>query len=226
VAIWSKQYRTEALRLRVQVAIPQAARQQALRGKTGMLDSILQRVSKLSQVMVWIGGALLIFAALMTTIDVFARKFFGWTFGGADEIAGYMFAISTAFAMSMALLHRTHVRIDALYLVLPARVRTVLDIVAFVMMASFLAFIAERAFSVWWNSYESSSVSITPLVTPLALPQGFWFAGFAFAMLVVLLMTLRIIVAVYQRDWRRISQLVGARGLNEEVEDERLAAQK
>lgn len=32
-----------------------------------MLDSILQRVNRLSQVAVWIGGALLIFAALMTS---------------------------------------------------------------------------------------------------------------------------------------------------------------
>lgn len=190
-----------------------------------MLDSILQRVGKLSQVMVWIGGALLIFAAFMTTIDVIARKLFGWTFGGADEIAGYMFAISTGFAMAFALLQRTHVRIDALYLVLPARVRTVLDIFAFLMMASFLGFITERAYSVWINSYESSSVSVTPMVTPLAIPQGFWFAGFAFAMVVVVLLASRIFVALLQRDWIRISQLVGARGLNEEVEEERLAAQ-
>ena len=151
-----------------------------------MLDSILQRVGKLSQVMVWIGGALLIFAAFMTTIDVIARKLFGWTFGGADEIAGYMFAISTGFAMAFALLQRTHVRIDALYLVLPARVRTVLDIFAFLMMASFLGFITERAYSVWINSYESSSVSVTPMVTHWpsrkasglqALPSRWWWSS-------------------------------------------------
>ena len=127
-----------------------------------MLDSILQRVTKLSQVAVWLGGALLIFAALMTTVDVVLRKVLNWSFGGADEIAGYMFAISTAFAMSYALLQRSHVRIDALYTVLPPRVRTVLDVLAFLMLASFLVLITERAFAVWWGSYESSSVSITP----------------------------------------------------------------
>ena len=189
-----------------------------------MLDSILQRVTKLSQVAVWLGGALLIFAALMTTVDVVLRKVLNWSFGGADEIAGYMFAISTAFAMSYALLQRSHVRIDALYTVLPPRVRTVLDVLAFLMLASFLVLITERAFAVWWGSYESSSVSITPLVTPLALPQGFWFAGFVFVMFVIALMTMRIAVAVFQRDWVRIAELVGARGLDEEVEEERAAA--
>ena len=189
-----------------------------------MLDSILQRVTKLSQLAVWLGGALLIFAALMTTVDVVLRKVVNWSFGGADEIAGYMFAISTAFAMSYALLQRSHVRIDALYTILPPRVRTVLDVLAFLMLASFLVLITERAFAVWWGSYESSSVSITPLVTPLAIPQGFWLAGFVFVMLVIALMTVRIAVAVFQRDWVRIAQLVGARGLDEEVEEERTAA--
>lgn len=189
-----------------------------------MLDSLLQRVNKLSQVAVWFGGALLIFAALMTTVDVILRKLFNWSFGGADEIAGYMFAISTALAMSYALLQRTHVRIDAFYTILPPRVRTVLDIIAFVMLASFLGLITERAYSVFIGSYESSSVSITPLVTPLAIPQAFWFAGFVFVMLVVVLIALRIVMAVFQRDWVRIAQLVGARGLDEEVEEEKRAA--
>ena len=191
-----------------------------------MLDRILQRVNRLSQVAVWVGGALLIFAALMTTVDVILRKLFNWSFGGADEIAGYMFAISTAFAMAFALLQRTHVRIDALYTILPARVRTFLDVVAFLLLSGFLGLITERAFSVWWGSYESSSVSITPLVTPLALPQGFWFAGFVFLMLVIVLLALRIAVAIFQRDWVRIAELVGARGLDEEVAEERRAAQE
>jgi TRAP-type C4-dicarboxylate transport system permease small subunit len=191
-----------------------------------MLDSLLQRVTKLSQVAVWIGGALLIFAALMTTVDVILRKLFSWSFGGADEIAGYMFAISTALAMSYALLQRTHVRIDAFYTILPPRVRTVLDIIAFLMLASFLGLITERAYAVFIGSYESSSVSITPLVTPLAIPQAFWFAGFVFVMLVIVLIAFRIVVAVFQRDWVRIAQLVGARGLDEEVEEEKRFAQR
>ena len=191
-----------------------------------MLDSLLQRANRLSQVAVWIGGALLIFAALMTTVDVILRKLFNWSFGGADEIAGYMFAISTALAMSYALLQRTHVRIDALYTVLPPRIRTVLDILAFLMLAGFLGLITERAYAVFIGSYESSSVSITPLVTPLAVPQAFWFAGFVFVTIVVVLITLRIVVAVFQRDWVRIAQLIGARGLDEEVEEEKRAAQQ
>ncbi len=175
----------------------------------------------MSRIVVWIGGGLLIFAAVMTTLEVLLRKFANFSFGGADEIAGYIFAISTSFAFAFATIHRAHVRIDALYLRLPRAVRLFLDIMGFLLLGGFLLLMAERAFDVWWNSFENSSVSITPLVTPLALPQGFWFAGMVFFFFVFIVMLLRIISAAFSRDWDRIAELVGPRGIEEEVEEER-----
>jgi TRAP-type C4-dicarboxylate transport system permease small subunit len=189
-----------------------------------MLDRLLVTAGKLSQVVVWFGGGLLIFAAFMTTAEVILRKFFNWSFGGADEIAGYIFAISTSFAYAFATLHRAHVRIDALYVRLPRVFRMILDVLGFVLLGGFLLLMTERAFSVWWNSFEHSSVSITPLVTPLALPQGLWFAGMIFFMLVFLLMLARIISAMFTRNWDRIAVMVGPRGVEEEVEEERANA--
>ena len=186
-----------------------------------MLDRLLEQAEKVSQIIVWIGGGLLIFAAVMTTAEVFLRKFLNFSFGGADEIAGYIFAISTSFAFAFATLHRAHVRIDALYMRLPQPVRLFLDIFGFLLLGGFLLLIAERSYNVWWNSFENSSVSITPLVTPLALPQGFWFAGMVFFFIVFALMLLRIISAAFSRDWNRIAVLVGPRGIKEEVEEER-----
>ena len=186
-----------------------------------MLDRLLLKAEKTAQIAVWIGGGLLIFAAVLTTIDVLLRKLFNWSFGGADEIAGYMFAISTAFAFAYATLHRAHVRIDALYIRVPARLRTALDVLGFLMLGGFLGVMAERAFDVWWNSVLNSSVSITPLVTKLAWPQGFWFAGILFFVLVFCLMMARIVTALFARDWLRIAQLVGPRGVEEEVKEER-----
>lgn len=185
-----------------------------------MLDRLLQGAEKASRVVVWMGGGLLIFSAVLTTIDVLLRKFFNWSFGGADEIAGYLFAISTAFAFAFATLHRAHVRIDALYLQLPKGVQLGLDILGFLLLGGFVALMGERAFSVWWGSWENSSVSVTPLVTPLALPQGFWLAGLAFFIVVFALMLLRVIVAAADGDWNRISEMVGPRGIQEEVDEE------
>ncbi len=189
-----------------------------------MLDRLLQVAEKTSQVVVWLGGGMLIFAAVLTTIDVLLRKVFNWSFGGADEIAGYLFAISTAFAFAFATIHRAHVRIDALYIQMPKQIRLVLDILGFLLLGGFLALMTKHAHSVWWGSFENSSVSITPLVTPLALPQGFWFAGMVFFFLVFTVMLLRLITALFAGDWARISAMIGPRGLDEEVKEERESA--
>jgi TRAP-type C4-dicarboxylate transport system permease small subunit len=185
-----------------------------------MLDRLLVVASRASRVAVWIGGTLLLFAAALTTTDVFLRKVFNWSFGGADEISGYLFAIATSFAFAFTLLQRTNVRIDALYIVLPRPVRLLLDVVGFLLLGSFLVLITERAHNVWWNSYLNSSVSITPLVTPLALPQGFWFGGLVFFLIVFVLVVIRVAVAVVQRDWLKLSELIGARSLEEEIAEE------
>ena len=104
---------------------------------------------------------------------------------------------------------------------MPARLRTALDVLGFLMLGGFLGVMAERAFDVWWNSVLNSSVSITPLVTKLAWPQGFWFAGILFFVLVFCLILARIVTALFARDWLRIAQLVGPRGVEEEVKEER-----
>ena len=65
-----------------------------------MLDNLLERATRVSQVLVWLGGCMLIFAACMTTADVVLRKLISFSFAGADEIAGYLFASATAFASS------------------------------------------------------------------------------------------------------------------------------
>lgn len=190
-----------------------------------ILDRLLHYAGQASRVTVWAGGAALIFAAAMTTVDVVLRKTLNWSFGGADEIAGYIFAGSTAFALAFTMLNRANVRIDALYLVFPRRIRLFLDIFGFTMLGGFLTLITLRAHSVWWGSVENSSVSITPLVTPLAVPQGIWFAGLCFSVLIFALLALRVVVAVITQQWMKVSELIGARSLDEEIEEERLHAE-
>ena len=87
---------------------------------------ILARISvhaeRFARYTVWAGGVLMLVAAVVVTLDVLQRKvshLTGLSISGSDEISGYLFAISTAWAFSFALLHRANVRVDALYLVLP-----------------------------------------------------------------------------------------------------------
>ena len=50
-----------------------------------MFEAIHSRLERISQYAVWVGGAALLAAAVMVTLDVFARKFFSITMSGSDE---------------------------------------------------------------------------------------------------------------------------------------------
>ena len=189
-----------------------------------MLDRLLGVAHTTSRILVWIGGALLLFAAVLTTLEVFLRKFANFSFGGADEIAGYLFAISTAFAFSFAMLQRTHVRIDALYVKLPRSAQLFLDIAGFLALGGFMLLMTAMAHQTWRTSVDHDSVSITPMVTPLDVPQGFWLVGLLFFVFCFLALFLRVAQALLQRDWVTVSQLISARSLEEEIADETVHA--
>ena len=78
-----------------------------------------------------IGGAMLLAAAVTICIDIFLRYAFARTVGGADELAGYALAIAGAWGLSMALLSRSHIRIDTVYVRVKSRaVRAALDVLS------------------------------------------------------------------------------------------------
>ena len=74
---------------------------------------------RLSLWAVWVGGAALMLSAIMVTVDVLARKYLNITMSGSDEITGYVFAGATTWAYAYCLLHRSNIRIDAVYNLLP-----------------------------------------------------------------------------------------------------------
>ncbi len=192
-----------------------------------MLDRLLEKTHQLSRVAVWVAGGLLIFAAVMVTVDVILRKLFSVSMAGADEITGYIFAIGTAWAFTFTLLERANVRIDALYQLFPRLVRAVMDVVAVLVMGGFMFFVTKGAYSVFHGSLgwpfgdtDFWSVSITPLQTPLALPQGLWLIGLAFFLFALALVSIRAVVALAQGDLAAVSRVAGPRTHQEEVLEE------
>ncbi|WPZ32477.1 TRAP transporter small permease [Thalassobaculum sp. OXR-137] len=183
-----------------------------------MLDKLLAANFKLSSVLVWIGGAALIGAALMVTVDVILRDLFLVTLGGADEMSGYVFAISTAFAFPYAVLHRANVRIDALYIPLPAGIRSILDIVALLGMAVFFFPLTWRVWLMLQESYKFWTKSITPLQTPLAIPQTLWFAGMLIFCATLLLVFVIAVVRLIRGDITGVHDIAGVPTLDEEMQ--------
>lgn len=183
-----------------------------------MLDKIYSWNAKAAEVFVWIGGASLLFAAFMVTVDVILRDLLSVTLGGADEISGYIFAVSTAFAFPYALLHRVNVRIDGLYMAFPSGVKAVLDLLALVALAAFIFPLTWWAYWMLVDSYSFWTRSITPLRTPVAIPQTLWFAGLALFCLTIVLVFLMGLLRLAKGDLAGVQAIAGAQTVDEEVE--------
>ena len=141
------------------------------------LERIRVGLERASLYAVWVGGAALMLSAIMVAVDVTFRKCCGITMSGSDEISGYVFAASTTWAYSYCLLHRSHIRIDALYNHLPRPVRAYLDVIGVTLLLIYVAVLTRHAWTAFATSYEYNSVAITTLATPLWIPQMFWVAG-------------------------------------------------
>jgi TRAP-type C4-dicarboxylate transport system permease small subunit len=185
------------------------------------LDRLVSFVRSLSRVAGWICGFLLTLSALIICIDIVLRSTVVITLWGANEIAGYALAVASSWGCSVALVYRMHIRIDSLYTHLRPRVRALLDILGLVAFIYFMALVTLYSYGVLAQSISSSSHSISELETPLAVPQAVWFAGFVVFLLVAAIYLARAIVAFIKGDLRTVTDLLGARSVEEEIEVEK-----
>ena len=185
-----------------------------------MFERIHARLARIAQIAVWIGGGAHLAAAIMVTIDVVLRKIFSITMSGSDEMSGYVFAAGTTWAYSYCVLHRSNIRIDAVYNLLPRRLCGVLDIVGVVLLLIFNAVLTRHAWEAFATSYVRDSVSITTLATPLWIPQLFWVIGLIAFELTLIFVAVYATLRYWQRDDAAVNRIVGVPTVAEEVEAE------
>lgn len=191
-----------------------------------LLARLLHRAEALSRMAVWAGGALTLGAVFLISYDILVRKFFNVTIGGADEISGYVFAVSTSWALAFVVLQRANVRVDVLYERLPVRVSAFLDWLSLVALGVFLVFLTWNAYAVAATSFASNAAANTPLATPLWLPQGLWVAGLIWMCLVLALMLIRASVAMATGDLATVKALCGVISTREEAEQGALEGER
>ena len=183
-------------------------------------DEIVVILMWISRTAVWLGGAGILFAAFLVTVEIIIRKILGWSMGGADEISGYIFAVSTVWAMPFALLNRANVRIDVVYILLPRWLRSVLDVFGLVLLLAFMSFVAWHSWNFFWSNYLQDTRSITPLQARVWIPQGLWVLGMFIFLLVGLIIFLMTVLALLRARHARVGALAGSRSSEEEIEAE------
>jgi TRAP-type C4-dicarboxylate transport system permease small subunit len=190
------------------------------------VNTLWAGVAALARLAIWCGGAMLFAAAGLVTTEVVLRKGLGALFGssfvfsGSDEISAYLFAVGTSWSMAHVLIHRGHVRIDALYGRFPPRLRAWLDLLALLVLGLFVAVLLERAWDVAFTSYTEELRSNTPLRLPLAWAQLPWFAGIALFFLALVLAVLRSAAALLRGDYAAAARVAGAATQDEEIASE------
>jgi TRAP-type mannitol/chloroaromatic compound transport system permease small subunit len=181
------------------------------------VDPLLDLARRIARAGAWFGGALLIAAALLVGVEVVIRRAFSVSVGGTDELAGYALAISTTWALAFALLERAHIRIDSLYVYLPARLCALLDIAGLLLLIAFFGLVTWYGWGVFQTSYALGARSLSPLGTPLLLPQLLWVLGFAMFLAIAVLLLVRALAALFAGDLATVQRLVGSRTMREEV---------
>jgi len=156
----------------------------------------------------------------MVTVDVLSRKIFNITMSGSDEYSGYVFSATTTWAYSYCLLHRSNVRIDALYNYLPRKVTAILDVVGLLLLFYFMSIMTYYAMVSFVDSWVNNSVSITTLGTPQWIPQLFWVAGLILFFVTLIFVVVYSIIALLQRNWDLVARVAGVPSIAETMQEE------
>lgn len=124
-----------------------------------------------------VGGVLMFAAALIVCLELFLRNVFTISLAGADEISSYLFAVSVAWALPHVMLTNTNIRIDVVVSLMPRWIQDWVLRIGTAFLALFLGVLTARAVQMAWLSYETEAHAVTPLQTPLVIPQSLWALG-------------------------------------------------
>ena len=185
-----------------------------------MFDKIHNKLMDVSRVAVWCGGLALMLSAIMVTLDVISRKFFGYTISGSDEITGYIFAASTTWAYGYCLLTRSNIRIDALYNLLSVKPRALLDLLGLILLLYYIYLLTANAMGMFLENVKYNSTAQTTLATPLWIPQIFWISGLCFFLLCLAFLTVYGLTSLVRGDWKTIDRIAGVKTVEEEIIEE------
>ena len=181
---------------------------------------LIDHAHKLSRVLVWIGGGLILLSAFLVTVEVFVRKIFNASIAGADEISGYAFGVATTLGLAYALFERAHIRVDALFITLPRALRIVLNFFGLALLVGFAGVIAWMAWGLVGDTLQHGSRSITPMRTPLAIPQIPWLFGWIFFVVCGALLFIGALWATLTGRAAEGEMMIGPKTLDEQIEDE------
>jgi TRAP-type C4-dicarboxylate transport system permease small subunit len=183
------------------------------------MEHVMRSIERISRALARFGGVLLVFAALLITLDVIWRAAFQSTMFESLELSSYAVAVATSLGFSWALSSKAHIRIEVLYGPLPLQWRAWLDVLALGVLAVVTSVAAYWGAMIVLGNMELGARSNTTLAIPLAIPQGMWWLGvmwFAFCAIAFFFMALWGVCAGRQD---QVQGAFGPASLQDEIDD-------
>lgn len=165
------------------------------------------------------GSAMVVFAVLVT-IETIGRKFLNLSFQGVDELGGYVLAVTSSLAFSLALVDRAHIRIDLFHRLLPRQLQRLLDLLSVSMIALLALLLVYASWFTVKETIEFHSTAPTPWATLLIWPQSLWLAALVVFALFTLGAAAHAFFLAATRNWRALERTYGPKGTEEEIREE------
>ncbi|MSU90842.1 TRAP transporter small permease subunit [Rhodobacteraceae bacterium 2CG4] len=182
---------------------------------TRILFTILRH---LSTFLALLAGLSVFALAFIIGLDVVARRIFGVSVQGSDEIGGYVLAIVASLGFSYVLFEKGFTRIDIFVKRLPKPVENAFNVIAYVSLAFVAIFFAQKAVAVFETTLQFDSRANSPLQTPIRYPQGFWVVGTVFFAICATLHALRAVV-LWFTDVEALEAEFGFTDIEEEIHE-------
>lgn len=187
-------------------------------------NPLARSLMPVARLMALIAGYLVLGLSLLITLEVVLRTFFNFSLQGSDEYGGYALAILASFGFSYALLERAHTRVEIVVERVSTGMQAALNLFSCWCVALLAVFIAWRGNAALMESLEFGSLSGTPLMTPLWMPQLVWVVGLSFFAIVSSSIAVHATLLIV-RNRRWLNRHYGIKTLEEIIEEERVELQ-
>ena len=125
-----------------------------------------------------VAAVLFVLAGAMLSFEVIARYFFSMPTIWAAELSQLCLIWGSLLGMSWLLGRQRHIRVDAVAVLLPEKLRCHLDALAMIVVAVFSAIVAIWGFDIFMDSFSrgrttGSLLNLPSWIAELSVPVGF-----------------------------------------------------
>jgi TRAP-type C4-dicarboxylate transport system permease small subunit len=183
----------------------------------GFLERVEQALRQLGEFTSEVAGWGYLLGAVFITVNVFSRRFLGFSSPGVVEISGYLLAIGISFGLVHTLATKGHIRVDVLVRQLPPQIRVYMHTLALAFLTGFAILLAARGWSVLEESWRLEARDTTALELSLVLPQSLWVFGLAAFATLGMIVLLRTILLLTRGHTAEVESLLGPVAEEEEA---------